>query len=88
MTNPTTGSGKRIAKNTLLLYLRSIIVMILSIYSSRVLLKTLGVDDFGLYSVVGGVVAMFSSLKSVLAAAVQRFLSILSLFCSLHHILN
>lgn len=75
MTNPTTGSGKRIAKNTLLLYLRSIIVMILSIYSSRVLLKTLGVDDFGLYSVVGGVVAMFSSLKSVLAAAVQRFLN-------------
>ena len=49
--------------------------MILSIYSSRVLLKTLGVDDFGLYGVVGGVVAMFSSLKSVLAAAVQRFLN-------------
>ena len=75
MTNPTTGSGKRIAKNTLLLYLRSIIIMILSIYSSRVLLKTLGVDDFGLYGVVGGVVAMFSSLKSVLAAAVQRFVN-------------
>lgn len=75
MVEHTTGNGKRIAKNTLLLYLRSIIVMILSIYSSRVLLKTLGVDDFGLYGVVGGVVAMFSSLKSVLAAAVQRFLN-------------
>ncbi len=75
MVERTTGNGKRIAKNTLLLYLRSIIVMILSIYSSRVLLKTLGVDDFGLYGVVGGVVAMFSSLKSVLAAAVQRFLN-------------
>lgn len=75
MVEHTKENGKRIAKNTLLLYLRSIIVMILSIYSSRVLLKTLGVDDFGLYGVVGGVVAMFSSLKSVLAAAVQRFLN-------------
>lgn len=75
MVEHTKGNGKRIAKNTLLLYLRSIIVMIISIYSSRVLLKTLGVDDFGLYGVVGGVVAMFSSLKSVLAASVQRFLN-------------
>ncbi len=66
---------KRIAQNTMLLYFRSLIVMVLSIFSSRVLLKTLGVDDFGLYGVVGGIIAMFSSLKGVLAAAVQRFLN-------------
>lgn len=68
-------NGKRIVKNTIMLYFRSIVVMVISIYSSRVLLKTLGVDDFGLYNVVGGVVAMFGSLKSVLASAVQRFLN-------------
>ena len=68
-------SNNRIAKNTILLYLRSIIVMVISVYSSRVLLHTLGVEDFGLYNIVGGVVAMFSSLKSVLASAVQRFLN-------------
>ena len=71
----STGNSKRLAKNTLLLYLRSLIVLVISVYSSRVLLQKLGVDDFGLYGVVGGIVAMFSSLKSVLASAVQRFLN-------------
>lgn len=67
--------ANRIVKNTFLLYLRSIIIMVLAIYSSRVLLSTLGVEDFGLYHVVGGIVAMFSSIKSVLASSVQRFIN-------------
>lgn len=68
-------TGKRIAQNTMLLYFRSIIVMFISIYASRVLLQTLGVEDYGLYNVVGGVIAIFSSLKNVFASSVQRFLN-------------
>lgn len=67
--------ANRIVKNTIFLYTRSIIVMILAVYTSRVLLSTLGVDDFGLYNVVGGIVIMFSSIKGVLASAVQRFIN-------------
>ena len=49
--------------------------MILSIYTSRILLKTLGIEDYGLYNIVGGVVAMFLSLKNIFAASVQRFIN-------------
>lgn len=65
----------KIAKNTILLYLRSIIMMVLAIFTSRVLLATLGVENYGIYNVVGGVVAMFASIKSILASSVQRFLN-------------
>ena len=66
---------QKIAKNTVLLYFRSIVVMIIAIYTSRVLLSTLGVEDYGLYNIVGGVVAMFLSIKSIFAASVQRFIN-------------
>ena len=65
----------RVARNTFLLYVRSILMMVLAIFTSRVLLATLGVEDYGIYNVVGGVVAMFTSIKSVLASSVQRFLN-------------
>jgi O-antigen/teichoic acid export membrane protein len=68
-------SNKRIAKNTLLLYLRTIIVMIVSLYTSRVVLQVLGVDDYGIYNVVGGVVTMFSLISSALSSSIQRFLT-------------
>ena len=50
---------KRIAKNTLLLYVRMLFTILVSLYTSRIVLRTLGIEDFGIYSVVGGVVAMF-----------------------------
>ena len=68
-------NNKRIAKNTLFLYIRMIITMGVSLYTSRIVLSTLGVEDYGVYSVVGGVVAIFSSLNSTMAGAVQRFLN-------------
>ena len=68
-------NNKRIAKNTLFLYLRSIIVMFVSVFTSRVVLQTLGVDNYGIYNVVGGFVAMFSILSSSLVNASQRFIS-------------
>lgn len=66
---------KRIAKNTLMLYVRMLFSMLVSLYTSRVVLQALGVEDYGIYNVVGGVVAMFSLLSGSLSAAVSRFLT-------------
>ena len=68
-------ANKRIAKNTLLLYIRMFIMMGVSLYTSRVVLQKLGVDDFGLYNIVGGVVVLFSVFNSSLAGSTQRFLN-------------
>lgn len=66
---------KRIAKNTLMLYGRMLFSMVVSLYTSRVVLNTLGVVDYGIYNVVGGFVAMFSLISSSLSSAVSRFLT-------------
>ena len=68
-------NNQRIAKNTLMLYFRMILTMLVSLYTSRVVLNTLGVEDFGIYNVVGGFVSMFGFLNSAMASATQRFLS-------------
>ena len=70
-----THNTKRIAKNTVFLYFRSIVVMLIGIYTSRVVLQSLGVDDYGVYNVIGGFVAMFSILSASLVNASQRFIS-------------
>lgn len=71
----TTENNKRIAKNTLLLYFRMLFLMAVSLYTSRVVLNALGIEDFGIYNVVGGVVAMFSVLSGSLSAAISRFIT-------------
>ena len=68
-------NNKRIAKNTLLLYVRMILLMLISLYTSRVILNALGVEDYGIYNVVGGVVAMFSMISASLSSAISRFLT-------------
>ena len=68
-------NNKRIAKNTLLLYFRMLLLMVVSLYTSRVVLNALGVEDFGIYNVVGGVVAMFSVISGSLSAAISRFIT-------------
>ena len=68
-------NNKRIAKNTLLLYARTIIIMLVSLYTSRVILNVLGVEDYGIYNVVGGVVAMFSMVSGSLSASISRFIT-------------
>ena len=68
-------NNKRIAKNTLLLYFRMLFMMVVSLYTSRVILNALGVEDFGIYNVVGGVVAMFSVISGSLSAAISRFIT-------------
>lgn len=68
-------NNRRIAKNTLLLYLRMIIVMLVSLYTSRLVLAVLGVEDYGIYQVVGGLVAMFTILSGSLSVSTSRFLT-------------
>lgn len=66
-------SNNRIAKNTLFLFVRNIVVLLISLYTSRVILRTLGASDYGVYNVVAGFVSMFAFLNSALSSGVQRF---------------
>lgn len=68
-------SHKRIAKNTLMLYFRMFITLIIGLFTSRVVLNTLGVEDYGIYNVVGGVVSMFSLVSGSISAAISRFIT-------------
>ena len=74
MTNSQSNSN-RIAKNTLLLYVRMIFLMLVSLYTSRVILNALGVVDYGIYMAVGGFVAMFGVISNSLTAAISRFIT-------------
>lgn len=68
-------NNKRIAKNTLFLYFRTLLIMLITLYTSRVILNVLGVEDYGIYNVVGGVVAMFSVISGALSSAISRFIT-------------
>lgn len=67
--------AKRLAKNTLFMYVRMILVMIVSIYTSRVVLDKLGVDDYGLYNAVASIVAMIAFLNATLSTSTSRYLT-------------
>lgn len=67
--------NKRIAKNTIFLYIRMMVVMLVSLYTSRVILDTLGASDYGIYNVVGGIVTIVSFLNSALGGSTSRFLT-------------
>lgn len=75
MATDSSNNNKRIAKNTLLLYVRMLFLMVVSLFTSRVILNTLGVEDFGIYNVVGGIVAMFTIISGSLTSAISRFLT-------------
>lgn len=72
----TSENNKRIAKNTLFLYIRMLLIMGVSLYTSRVVLRVLGVEDFGIYNVVGGVVSIMSFFVSSLSNVSQRYMNI------------
>lgn len=71
----TEDKNKRIVRNTGLLYVRSFVCLLLSLYSSRLILHALGVEDFGIYNAVGGLAAMFWMVSSALSSAVGRYLN-------------
>ena len=70
-----TENTKRIAKNTLMLYIRMLFSMVVSLYTTRVVLKTLGVEDYGIHNVVGGVVGMMDFLNASMSGATSRFIT-------------
>lgn len=67
--------NKRIAKNTIILYIRMIVMMLISFYTTRVILEALGVDDYGINNVVGSLVSMFSLISSSLSGSTSRFIT-------------
>lgn len=71
----TESIGKRLAKNTAYMYVRMVILTVITLYTSRIVLQQLGVDDFGIYGIIGSVVAMFSSLRGLFATSTQRFVN-------------
>ncbi len=68
-------STKNIAKNSLFLYLRMFVNMVVSLFTAGIVLNTLGITDYGIYSIVGGFVSMFGFLNTSMSSATQRFLS-------------
>ena len=71
----TTSSKRRLVQNTAVLYLRTLITMVISLFTSRVILQNLGVEDYGIYTVVGGFVSMFAIISSTLTGTTQRYLT-------------
>lgn len=71
----TIENNKRLAKNTIVLYLRMLLILVVSLYTSRVVLNALGVVDFGIYNVVGGLVAMFSLISASISTSITRFMT-------------
>lgn len=71
----TAEKNKRIAKNTLILYLRTILILCISLYTSRVILSILGIENYGIYNIVGGFVAVFSIISATMVASTQRYLT-------------
>lgn len=69
-------NNKRILKNTVFLYFRMFIIMILGFYTTRIVLTKLGVSDYGIYNVIGGFVALFAILDNILQSGTRRFMSI------------
>lgn len=67
-------NNKRIVKNTAFLYVRMIFIMAVSLYTSRIILEALGVEDYGIYNIVGGIVSMFGFINASLSGASSRFI--------------
>lgn len=72
---PNTENNKRIAKNTLLLYFRMILVSLVTLFTTRIILEQLGIENYGIYNVVGGIVGFLAMLNGSLTSATQRFLA-------------
>lgn len=68
-------NNKRIAKNTMFLYFRMMLIMGVTLYTSRIVLKTIGIEDFGIYNVVGGIVTMFAFINGALGSATSRYIT-------------
>lgn len=75
MNGSVNANNKRIAKNTIFMYFRMFFMMVIALFTSRINLQSLGIQDYGIYNVVGGFVAMFSVSSNSFSAAIQRFIA-------------
>ena len=75
MSQNTSANNRRIAKNTVFLYFRTLLLLAITLYTSRIVLAALGVDDYGIYNVVGGLIAMFSMVSGALSTSISRFIT-------------
>ena len=69
-------NSRRLARNTLMLYFRMFMLLLIGLFTSRVVMRTLGVEDYGVYNVVGGVVTVFTFLTTAISAAISRYLAV------------
>lgn len=76
MSDSSANNNERIAKNTIFLYFRMILLMAVSLYTSRVVLSTLGIEDYGIYNVVGGFIGMLAFLNGAMSGSTQRFITV------------
>lgn len=76
MSKESQSDTKRVAKNTIYLYIRMLLMMVIGLYTSRVVLNQLGVDDYGIYNVVGGIIVILSFLNNAMAGGTQRFMNV------------
>lgn len=75
MLTQSSNNNSRIAKNTLMLYFRMMLLLVVALYTSRVVLSTLGISDYGIYNVVGGFIGMFAFLNGAMSGCTQRFIT-------------
>ena len=75
MTTNYTENTSRIMRNTMMLYIRMFVLLVVSLFTSRLVINALGVTDYGIYNVVGGVVSMMTILNTSMSATIQRFLN-------------
>ncbi len=76
MNDQNRSDDKRVLKNTLFLYLRMLLLLFVGLFTSRVVLRTLGVENYGIYSVIAGFISMFSIITSSISAAISRFITV------------
>ena len=69
-------SATRVAKNTFVLYVRMLVMMVIGLYTSRITLQAIGVDNYGIYNVVGGIVVILGFLNNAMSGATQRFINV------------
>ena len=76
MTSNTAENNRRIAKNTVFMFFRMLILILVNLYASRIILEVIGVVDYGIYNAVGGMVIMFTMISNSLSSAISRFITI------------
>ena len=80
MSKTSSNNNTRIAKNTLMLYFRMLLLLVINLYTSRVILRELGVDDYGIYNLIAGFVTFLTFITNSLVSAMQRYFNV-AFFC-------